>query len=133
MDPNLDVIADSTRRNILALLAVEQEVCVCEFVAGLDEVQPAISRHLALLRDGGWIVARREGTWMHYRLARLPSWAETVVDALVAGGVPAPVLRKARARLAAFPGRPKRTAETNRVNTVLAGRGLPQTEASHAV
>jgi ArsR family transcriptional regulator len=111
MAPNLDVIADSTRRRILALLAVEREVCVCEFVAGLDEVQPAMSRHLGLLRDAGWIVARREGTWIHYRLARLPSWAITVIDALVAGGVSAPALRKARARLAAFPGRPSRTPE----------------------
>jgi ArsR family transcriptional regulator, arsenate/arsenite/antimonite-responsive transcriptional repressor len=112
MDPNLDVIADPTRRSILALLAVEGEVCVCEFVAAFDEVQPSVSRHLALLRDAGWIAARREGTWMHYRLARLPSWAKTVVEALVAGGVPAPVLRKARARLTAFSGRPKRTTET---------------------
>jgi DNA-binding transcriptional ArsR family regulator len=34
MAPNLDVIGDSTRRRILALLAIEREVCVCEFVAG---------------------------------------------------------------------------------------------------
>ena len=56
---------------MLALLAVEGEVCVCEFVAALEELQPGVSRHLGLLREGGWIVSRREGTWMHYRLARL--------------------------------------------------------------
>ena len=108
MNPDLAVIADPTRRAILALLALEREMCVCELVAALDEIQPAVSRHLGLLREAGWIVARREGTWMHYRLTRLPAWARTVVDALVAGGVPAEVLRKTRARLAAFPGRPPR-------------------------
>ena len=71
MNPNVDLIGDSTRRCMLALLAVEGEVCVCEFVAALEELQPSVSRHLALLRDGGWIKSRREGTWMHYRLATL--------------------------------------------------------------
>jgi len=93
---------------MLALLSVEGEVCVCEFVAALDELQPSVSRHLAMLRDGGWLTSRREGTWMHYRLARLPKWARTLLDALVSGGVPSEALRDARSRLAAFPGRPRR-------------------------
>ena len=108
MNPNVDLIGDYTRRCMLALLAVEGEVCVCEFVAALEELQPSVSRHLALLRDGGWIKSRREGTWMHYRLARLPNWARTLLDALVNGGVPPEILRELRKRLAAFPGRPQR-------------------------
>ncbi len=108
MSPNVDLIGDSTRRCMLALLAVEGEICVCEFVAALNEVQPSVSRHLALLRDGGWLMSRREGTWVHYRLARLPNWARTLVDALVAGGVPPENLREVRKRLATFPGRPLR-------------------------
>ena len=108
MNPSVDLIGDPTRRSMLALLAVEDEICVCEFVAALDELQPSVSRHLALLREGGWLVSRREGTWMHYRLARLPSWARTLVGALVSGGVPPAILREARKRLAAFPGRPLR-------------------------
>jgi ArsR family transcriptional regulator len=108
VNPDIDLIGDSTRRCILALLAVEGEVCVCEFVAALEESQPGVSRHLALLRDGSWLASRREGTWMHYRLARLPGWARALVDALVGGGVPTEILRDARRRLAAFPGRPRR-------------------------
>jgi ArsR family transcriptional regulator len=108
MNPNVDLIGDATRRCMLALLAVEGEVCVCEFVAALDELQPSVSRHLGLLREGGWIASRREGTWMHYRLARLPPWAQTLLEALVAGGVAPGALRDARRRLAAFSGRPQR-------------------------
>ena len=108
MNPDVDLVGDPVRRCILALLSVESEVCVCEFVAALQELQPSVSRHLALLRDGGWIASRREGTWMHYRLAPMPKWARTMVDSLVAGGVPPDALRKARSRLAAFPGRPRR-------------------------
>jgi ArsR family transcriptional regulator len=108
MSPNIDLIGDPTRRCMLALLALEGEVCVCEFVAALEEVQPSVSRHLAMLRDGGWITSRREGTWMHYRLARVPKWARTLLDAMVSGGVPPELLRTARNRLAAFAGRPSR-------------------------
>jgi len=108
MTPNIDLIGDPTRRCMLALLAIEGEVCVCEFVAALEELQPSVSRHLGLLREGGWITSRREGTWMHYRLARLPRWARTLLDALVAGGVAPEILRDVRMRLAAFPGRPPR-------------------------
>ena len=111
MELNVDLMGDPTRRCMLALLAVEGEVCVCEFVAALDELQPSVSRHLGMLREGGWISSRREGTWMHYRLARLPKWAQTLLEALVAGGVAPDVLREARRRLAAFSGRPQRTVE----------------------
>ena len=108
MSPNIDLLGDPTRRCMLALLAVEGEVCVCEFVAALEELQPSVSRHLAMLRDGGWLTSRREGTWMHYRLARLPKWARTLLAALVEGGVPPETLRDVRKRLTAFPGRPLR-------------------------
>jgi ArsR family transcriptional regulator len=108
MNLNMDLIGDPTRRCMLALLRVEGEVCVCEFVAALEEVQPSVSRHLATLREGGWITSRREGTWMHYRLAQLPKWARTLLDAMVGGGVPPAELRAARIRLAGFAGRPSR-------------------------
>jgi ArsR family transcriptional regulator, arsenate/arsenite/antimonite-responsive transcriptional repressor len=110
MRPNVDLIGDATRRCMLALLAVEGEVCVCEFVAALGELQPGVSRHLALLREGGWLVSRREGTWMHYRLAQLPHWAKALTGALVDGGVSPDVLNEARRRLKSFAGRPSRAS-----------------------
>jgi len=38
-------------------------------VAVLGTNQPKISRHLAYLRRAGLVDTRREGKWMHYRLA----------------------------------------------------------------
>lgn len=108
VNPNVDLLGDRTRRSMLALLAIEGEVCVCEFVAALQDLQPSVSRNLGLLRAGGWITSRREGTWVHYRLARLPKWAQTMLEGLVIGGVPPAEMRDARSRLAAFPGRPSR-------------------------
>lgn len=61
-------LADRTRLRLLSLMG-EQEVCVCYFVEILRLPQPKISRHLAYLRRTGMVTARREGKWMHYRIA----------------------------------------------------------------
>lgn len=108
MFPLIEALADPTRRLILALVTREGELCVCELVAALDDIQPKISRHLAVLREAGWVLARREGTWMHYRLAALPAWAVKMVEALVEGGVAEREQKAALRRLAAFPNRPAR-------------------------
>src|SRR3954462_14356021 len=61
-------LADRTRLRLLNLMG-ETEVCVCFFVEILKTNQPKISRHLAYLRKAGVVAARREGKWMHYRIA----------------------------------------------------------------
>jgi ArsR family transcriptional regulator len=61
-------LADETRLRILALLG-DGEVCVCHLQGSLRLPQPTISRHLAYLRRSGLVQARRDGVWMHYRLA----------------------------------------------------------------
>ena len=61
-------LADPTRLRLLNLIA-DREVCVCYFVGILQISQPKISRHLAYLRRAGIVASRREGKWMHYRLA----------------------------------------------------------------
>lgn len=111
MTPLFDVLSDASRRHILALLSGEGELCVCELVAALDDIQPKVSRHLAILRESGWVEARREGVWVFYRLAALPGWAGQVIVALTQGGVPPAELTKSRKRLARFAGRPARNTE----------------------
>lgn len=61
-------LADRTRLRLLNLMD-DREICVCYFVQVLDQSQPKISRHLAYLRKAGIVAARREGKWMHYRIA----------------------------------------------------------------
>src|SRR5690606_3861448 len=64
----LKALADSTRLRILGLLAAG-EVCVCHIHGSLKIRQPKASRHLAYLRRMGLVATRREGLWVHYRLA----------------------------------------------------------------
>ncbi len=60
--------SDRTRLRILHLL-LAGELCVCDIVRVLEAPQPKISRHLAYLRRAGLVLARKEGLWIHYRLA----------------------------------------------------------------
>jgi ArsR family transcriptional regulator len=75
-------LGDATRLRILGLL-LTGEVCVCDIHESLKIPQPKASRHLAYLRRAGLVQTRREGLWVHYRLASLadPVLA-TIADAV---------------------------------------------------
>jgi len=78
-------LADPARVAIVNRLAGADEVCVCEFRLGLS--QPTVSHHLRILREAGLIeVARKQGTWVYYRL--VPEAVEQLAFAL--GGAPTP-------------------------------------------
>jgi ArsR family transcriptional regulator, arsenate/arsenite/antimonite-responsive transcriptional repressor len=68
METLFRALADQTRLRILALLA-SGEVCVCKIHGALGVPQPTASRHLAYLRKTGLVATRRDGLWVHYRLA----------------------------------------------------------------
>ena len=76
-------LADPTRLRILSLLS-DDEICVCHLHASLAVPQPTASRHLAYLRKSGLVEARRDGIWMHYRLAKIdnPVVAQVIKAAL---------------------------------------------------
>jgi len=65
-------LSEEPRLRILALL-LGGELCVCELMAVLQLPQSTISRHLAYLRNTGWVKGRRGGVWMYYRLAEMPT------------------------------------------------------------
>jgi ArsR family transcriptional regulator len=70
LDDVFAALADETRRRILGLLA-SGEICVCHIHEALDVPQSTASRHLAHLRKAGLVDTRRDGLWVHYRLAEL--------------------------------------------------------------
>lgn len=75
-------LGDPTRLRLVALLSYG-ELCVCHLTAALQLPQSTVSRHLALLRSAGLVDARRQGSWMHYRLARpADAVSRTVLRAL---------------------------------------------------
>ena len=63
------VLGDPIRLRMAVLMSIRGETCVCRLAAALAEPAFKISRHLRIMRAAGMVTSRREGTWMHYRLA----------------------------------------------------------------
>jgi DNA-binding transcriptional ArsR family regulator len=71
-------LSDPTRRAVLERLA-QAELTATQLREGFAITQPAMSQHLAVLRDAGLISERREGRYVNYRvqpegLAPLHEW-----------------------------------------------------------
>jgi ArsR family transcriptional regulator, arsenate/arsenite/antimonite-responsive transcriptional repressor len=62
------ISSDITRLRILMLL-LEEDLCVCEIQGILDVSQPKVSKHLAKLRDAGFVKTSREDQFIRYALS----------------------------------------------------------------
>ena len=102
-------LADPTRLRLVTLLSCNEELCVCELVHALADIQPKVSRHLAMLRSCGLVSDAREGTRVYYRLSpTLPRWASDTIRRVAASIAKDKPYRADRARLAKMPDRPAR-------------------------
>jgi DNA-binding transcriptional ArsR family regulator len=67
----LEIVAEPNRRAILEHLVV-REMSVNDLVDQLTLSQPAVSKHLRILRDGGLVAVRRDAQRRMYRLVPEP-------------------------------------------------------------
>lgn len=75
-------LADPTRLRVVDALrkAAPEAICQCELVPLFSMSQPALSKHLRVLRDAGVIDCERRGTWVYYfipagsRINELTAW-----------------------------------------------------------
>ncbi len=83
-DVVLQTLADPTRRGIFERLCREGELTVGVLTAGAGISQPAVSKHLGVLKGAGLVRDRHEGRQTHYSAqpaALLPmvAWARQMV------------------------------------------------------
>src|SRR5699024_9911756 len=66
----LKALADPLRLRMLSAVASDPrgECCVCDLAELADVSQPTVSHHLKVLKESGWLVSERRGTWVHYRI-----------------------------------------------------------------
>lgn len=84
-----DVVADSTRRDILHILLEQYnqsrdtggELSVSDIVGQLALSQPTVSKHLKVLREAGLVGVREEGQHRYYHLDYAP--LEDIEDWLI--------------------------------------------------
>jgi len=61
-------LSAGTRVRILSLLGEDGALCVGALAARLGVTQGAVSQHLRVLREVGFVTPERRGPFMHYRL-----------------------------------------------------------------
>lgn len=83
----LKALASPSRLRIVRLLR-ERSLCVNALTARLSISQPAVSQHLAVLKDAGLVVDQRRGTKVHYVLdsSRLEEVQDAVTSILTDEG-----------------------------------------------
>ena len=64
----LSALAEPTRLSAMHILSDGQEHCVCELMRELGVSQSRMSRHMAVLRNAGVVVDRRDAQWVRCRI-----------------------------------------------------------------
>lgn len=77
------LLADETRLRVIYFLLQKDEINVRTFCNLLGQSQPAVSHHLAMLKEAGLLESRRDGKHNFYRL--MPKRAQQFVDVLFGG------------------------------------------------
>src|SRR5690242_20235286 len=76
-DRIFQALADPSRRAIFETLT-RGEAAVKDLTARFDISQPAVSQHLATLKEAGLVNARRDGRLVYYRVE--PSGMKPLID-----------------------------------------------------
>ncbi len=87
----LKLLSDETRLRILFYLMQRKELHVRALCGLLSQSQPAVSHHLALLRNATLIAPRRDGKHNYYRI--LPDRFQQFIDLLFAHSPGQPTIR----------------------------------------
>ncbi len=87
------VMSDETRIRILVMLH-HKKLCVCELCGVLEESQPKISKHLAKLRDMGYVKDERQEQFIFYYLSNEDKVLKTILEDIVTNIENYPTLTK---------------------------------------
>ncbi|MHB1036540.1 MAG: ArsR/SmtB family transcription factor [Pirellulales bacterium] len=61
-------LADENRVRMLLALR-ERELCVCQIIELMGLAPSTVSKHMSILRQARLVEGRKDGRWMHYRIA----------------------------------------------------------------
>lgn len=88
-------INDETRIRILRFINENGEVCVCDIESSFRMIQSRISRHLKILKDGGFLRVKRRGTWGYYSIrSPLDEFRQSVLKEISFLDIDIPILKK---------------------------------------
>lgn len=92
------VLSDETRLRIMVLLH-QKELCVCEIHGILGLSQPKVSKHLAKLRDLGFVDSKRDEKFIVYRIVFPSELHQLILENIVKKSEQFPQLMEDQAKL----------------------------------
>ncbi|MFB6098954.1 MAG: ArsR/SmtB family transcription factor [Salinibacter sp.] len=75
-----DAASNETRLRILYALHRAGELCVCDLADIFEITQPAVSRHLKILREKALVEARRDAQTIYYSVCTDNAFARMLVE-----------------------------------------------------
>lgn len=88
-------INDETRIKILHFININGEVCVCDIENSFDMIQSRVSRHLKILKDGGFLRVERKGRWAYYSVRTpLDKFRQNILEEISHLELNTPILNK---------------------------------------
>lgn len=65
---SVSALNDETRIKLLSFLDTYGALCVCDLQESFGMIQSRLSRHLKILKEGGFLRVDRCGTWAYYSI-----------------------------------------------------------------
>ena len=91
----IGAINDETRVKILHFIDIHNEVCVCDIESSFSMIQSRVSRHLKILKDGGFLRVDRRGRWAYYSIRTpLDVFRQSILKEISYLNLEIPVLKK---------------------------------------
>ena len=92
---SIGALNDETRVKLLRFIYANGEVCVCDIESSFNMLQSRVSRHLKILKDGGFLQVRREGKWAYYSIVdELDSFKQEVLVQIASLDLNLPELKR---------------------------------------
>ncbi|RUM75420.1 MAG: transcriptional regulator [Sulfurovum sp.] len=88
-------INDESRLKILNFIHVHGEVCVCDIEGAFEMIQSRVSRHLKILKEGGFLKVERRGRWAFYSIRTpLDTFRQSILEEIKHLGLNIPIVEK---------------------------------------
>jgi len=91
----VSAVNDETRIKLLAFLDAHGPLCVCDLQESFGMIQSRLSRHLKILKEGGFLRVDRCGTWAYYSIrSPLDRFRSEALSEIRCLGIELPPLKK---------------------------------------
>ncbi len=71
MEKIFKALGDRTRLEILLLISLNQDICLCHIEEHFSLSNSNLSRHLKELGQAGLLITNKVGKWKHYQTSKL--------------------------------------------------------------